>query len=84
MLSIKQHFHVAYHPESAGTVERANRAITEMLKRYVTGIGKDWNVKLPLVLLAMRAGMSKSTGVSVITKRSNDRETDDTPISSCL
>ena len=64
MLGIKQHFHVAYHPESAGTVERANRTITEMLKKYVTGIGKDWDVKLPLVLLAMRAGMNKSTGVS--------------------
>lgn len=35
-----------------------------MLKKYVSGSGKDWDVKLALVLMAIRSAPQRSTGVT--------------------
>ncbi|KAL7408409.1 hypothetical protein ABVT39_023020 [Epinephelus coioides] len=51
-------------PELQGQVERANCTITLMLKKYVISSGKDWDVKLPLVLMAIRSTPHRSTGVT--------------------
>ena len=64
MLGVEAKFHVAYHPQSSGQVERANRTIVGMLRKYVKANGKDWDVKLPLVLMAIRSTPHRSTGVS--------------------
>ncbi|MEQ2213906.1 hypothetical protein XENOCAPTIV_023173, partial [Xenoophorus captivus] len=32
-----------------------NRTIVAMLKKYVSNNGKDWDIKLPLVLMAIRS-----------------------------
>ncbi len=64
ILGVEVKFHLSYHPQSSGQVERANRTITHMLKKYVSGNGKDWDVKLPLVLMAIRSTPHRSTGVT--------------------
>ena len=64
MLHIQHKLHVAWHPESAGAVERTNRTVVEILKKYVTGVGKDWDIALPLVLMALRSTEHASTGLS--------------------
>lgn len=64
ILKVKVKFHLSYHPQSSGQVERANRTIIHMLKKYVSSNGKDWDVKLPLVLMAIRATPHRSTGVT--------------------
>ena len=64
MLGVEAKFHVAYHPQSSGQVERANCTIVGMLRKYVKANGKDWDVKLPLVLMAIRSTPHRSTGVS--------------------
>ncbi|XP_076852167.1 protein NYNRIN-like [Brachyhypopomus gauderio] len=64
MLGVEAKFHIAYHPQSSGQVERANRTIVGMLRKYVKANGRDWDIKLPLVLMAIRSTPHRSTGVS--------------------
>ncbi|MBN3305975.1 NYNRI protein, partial [Amia calva] len=64
MLGIKAKLHISYHPQSSGQVERANRTIVGMLRKYVSTNGRDWDIKLPLVLMAIRSTPHHSTGVS--------------------
>ncbi|KAG6924506.1 hypothetical protein G0U57_017193, partial [Chelydra serpentina] len=53
-LGIKQCFHIAGHPESSGQVERTNRTLKEALKKQVKSSGRDWDEKLPLILMSLR------------------------------
>ncbi|KAF0021998.1 hypothetical protein F2P81_025749 [Scophthalmus maximus] len=55
---------ISHHPQSSGIVERANRTIVSMLKKYVNSSGKDCDVKLPLVLMAIRSTPHCTTGVT--------------------
>ncbi len=64
MLGVKANFHISHHPQASGQVERANRTVVHILKKYVASNHKDWDVKLPLVLMAIRATPHKTTGVS--------------------
>ncbi|KAL7383521.1 hypothetical protein ABVT39_012327 [Epinephelus coioides] len=64
ILGVEIKFHLSYHPQSSGQVERANRTITLMLKKYVSSSGKDWDVKFTLVLMAIRSTPHRSTGVT--------------------
>lgn len=64
MLGVDVKFHIPYHPQSSGQVERANRTVVSMLRKYVSASGKDWDVKLPLALMAIRSTPHRSTGVS--------------------
>ncbi|KAL2076478.1 hypothetical protein ACEWY4_027942 [Coilia grayii] len=64
MLGVEAKFHIAHHPQSSGQVERANQTIVGMLRKYVSHHGKDWDVKLPLVLMAIRSTPHRSTGVT--------------------
>ncbi len=61
--SIQAKLHISHHLISSGQVERAN----SMLKKYVTANQKDWDIKLPLVLIAARATPHQSTGVPSFT-----------------
>lgn len=49
---------------SSGQVERANRTIISILRKYVAATQKECDIKLPLVLMAIRATSHKSTGFS--------------------
>ncbi|XDV17338.1 hypothetical protein PO909_023217 [Leuciscus waleckii] len=45
-------------------VERSNRTVVAMLRKYVSANQKDWDAKLPLVLMAIRATPQESTKVA--------------------
>lgn len=59
-LGLKQKFHVAGHPQASGQVERSNRTLKNDLRKVVETSGKNWDVKLPLVLMAIRSTCSVS------------------------
>ncbi len=63
LLGIHAKLHISHHPISSVQVERANRTVVSMLKKYVATNQKDWDIRLPLVLLAARATPHQSTGV---------------------
>lgn len=62
LLGINQKFHIFYHPESAGQVERMNRTIKNSLRKIVNENGTDWDEKLPFVLATIRSRVCRSTG----------------------
>ncbi|KAL1247999.1 hypothetical protein QQF64_023375 [Cirrhinus molitorella] len=63
LLGVQAQLHISHHPIASGQVERANRSVVSMLKKFVASNQKDWDLKLPLVLMAIRATPSQSTGV---------------------
>ncbi len=67
LLGIQAKLHISHHPISLGQVERANRTVASMLKNYVATNQKDWDIKLPLVLIVPRATPHQSTGVAPFT-----------------
>lgn len=54
----------AYHPQSDGSTERANRTITQMIRQCVGPTQKDWVSKLPAIEFAINLARSDSTGFS--------------------
>lgn len=64
ILGVKRRLHIAYRPASSGSVERYNQSIVYILKKFVNETGKDWDVKLPLVLMALRATPNTVTKMS--------------------
>lgn len=64
ILGVKRKLHHAYRPASSGGVERYNQTIVNILKKFVKETGRAWNVKLPLVLMALRATPNTVTKVS--------------------
>lgn len=56
--------HCAYHPQSAGAVERVNGMLKAKLTKITTSTGLDWVTALPLALLYLRGRASRSSGLS--------------------
>ena len=54
----------AYHPQTDGATERANRTMTQMLRQCVRPDQKDWASRLPAIELAMNTARSDTTGFS--------------------
>jgi hypothetical protein len=54
----------AYHPQTDGATECANRAITQMLQQCISSDQKDWVGKLPTIQFAINWACSESTGYS--------------------
>lgn len=52
------------HPQTDGLVERFNQTLKNMLKKFVSDTGKDWDRWLSLMLFAYRAVPQESTGFS--------------------
>lgn len=50
LLGIKQRMSSAYHPESDGSTERANRTIGQVVRAIVSPTQTDWVMKLPFML----------------------------------
>ncbi|KAI2646047.1 Retrovirus-related Pol polyprotein [Labeo rohita] len=50
------------HPQSDGLVERYNRTLATQLALCVSRDQKDWDLQLPLVLLATRSAVQETTG----------------------
>ncbi len=53
-----------YRPQSDGFIERFNRTVLSMLGRYTSRDQKDWDRKLPFVLMAYRSAVHSSVGFS--------------------
>jgi hypothetical protein len=53
LLDVKQSFSSAFHPESDGQTERANRVLEDALRHYVAPDGKDWDEHLALAEFAV-------------------------------
>ena len=49
-------------PQSDGMVERFNRTLEAMLSKFVQESQKDWDLYLPLLMLAYRSSVHESTG----------------------
>lgn len=43
-----------YHPQTDGLVERFNKTLKSMLRKFVTDTGSDWDQWLPFLLFAYR------------------------------
>jgi hypothetical protein len=54
----------AYHPQTGGATERANRTMTQMLRHCIALDQRDWVTKLPAIEFAMNAATSETTGFS--------------------
>jgi len=54
----------AFHPQTDGATERANRTITQMIRQCVSPDQKDWVIKLPAIEFAINSARSSTTGFS--------------------
>ena len=64
LLGIDKTRTTAYHPQSDGLVERLNRTILNMLSTVLEEDIWDWDLKLPLIMLAYRTSVQETTGAS--------------------
>ena len=63
-LGTKLAMSTAYHPQTDGQTERANRTIEEMLRAYVNRKQNDWDQYLTAIELAYNNSKQASTGYS--------------------
>ena len=63
-LSSKPQFTTAYHPQANGLVERFNKTIVSMLRKFVAVNQTDWDVYIPYVLWAYNTTYQASTKTS--------------------
>ena len=61
LIGICQKMSSAYHPETNGSTERANRTIGQILRACIGPNQKDWVMQLPAIEFAINAAQSKST-----------------------
>ncbi|MES9880089.1 MAG: reverse transcriptase domain-containing protein [Sedimenticola sp.] len=54
----------AYHPQSNGLVERFNRTLLRMMTKFVSADQRDWDEKLPFIMMAYRSSQHETTGFS--------------------
>ena len=62
LLNIELRLSSAFHPQTDGATERANRTMTQMLRQCVSPKQKDWVIKLPAIEFAMNSARSSTTG----------------------
>lgn len=53
-----------YHPETDVLTERFNQTFVQMLRKFVSDTGSDWDQWLPYLLFAYREVPQASTGFS--------------------
>lgn len=61
-LNISHKITSAYNPRTNGKVERANRTIVEILRKYSENDPECWDDWIPFVLLAYRSKVNSTTG----------------------
>jgi len=64
MMGTKLNMSTAFHPQSDGQTERANRTLEEMLRSYVDYRQRDWDTYLPMLEFAYNNSTNPSTGYS--------------------
>ena len=63
MLGVKKLRTTTYHPRTDGMVERGNRTLISILSKYAEQ-EKDWDLRMPLALFALRTSEHATTGFS--------------------
>ncbi|KAJ2913330.1 hypothetical protein MD484_g7080, partial [Candolleomyces efflorescens] len=64
LMGTKLRMSSAYHPQTDGSTERANRTVTQMLRQCISDRQTDWVQKIPAVEFAINSSRSESTGYS--------------------
>ena len=64
MFDIKHRLSAAYHPQSQGQVERAQKSIVTLLRTLVNDKQTNWSEHLPSVLWALNTSDSNALGIS--------------------
>jgi len=54
----------AFHPQTDGATERANRTVTQIIRQCMSTNQKDWVMKLPAIEFAINSARSSTTGFS--------------------
>ena len=62
LLNIELRMSSAFHPQTDGATERANKTMTQMLRQCVSPNQKDWVLKLPAIEFALNSARSSTTG----------------------
>ena len=62
IMGIRPLMSTAFHPQTDGSTERANRSIGQILCTVVRNDQKDWANKCPMVEFAMNSNVSSTTG----------------------
>ena len=63
-LGTELRFSTAYHPQTDGQSERANRTLEEYLRHFVSPRQDDWDLYLDLAAFAVNESVNPSTGYS--------------------
>ncbi len=64
ILRVNQKFHVPYRPQSSGMVKSQNKSIKMALRTKLSEYDGGWIKYLPSILMAMRATLNHTTGLS--------------------
>ena len=65
LMGTKQRMSTAYHPETDGQTERANRVLQEVLRHVASVAQDDWDEKLPAVEFAINTATRRSLNKGV-------------------
>ena len=63
-LNIKLNMSSAFHPQTDGSTERANKTVLQILRNFVSVRQHDWAEKIPLVTSAINMSKNETTGQS--------------------
>lgn len=62
LVGIRLRMSSAYHPQTDGATERANRTIGHMLRSCISSNQRDWVGRLPAIEFAINLSRSETTG----------------------
>jgi len=62
--NIKQKFSTSYHPQSQGSVERANRSIINLMRNFVNSKQTDWDLYVSPLTYALNSSDNSPLGYS--------------------
>ena len=64
LLGMESKLSSAYHPQTDGQTERANRVVIDTLRNYCDEVQTTWDTHLPLVEFALNNAVNASTSMS--------------------